>query len=175
MLNTKLMRTALACILVVVLMLSLFCVSVFAEETDDATADTTVDTTEDSTEATDDAATDDTTTTGDAADKDHDHDHDHETEAEEEKKGLTTGDIISLAVLGVAIIAVVIYCLTHKEKVGKFFRSIKSEYKKISWTPWTQVRKNTIVVLIVVISIGLLIAGLDFVFSKGIYALGRLF
>ena len=68
-----------------------------------------------------------------------------------------------------------VYCLTHKEKVGKFVRGIKSEYKKISWTPWTQVRKNTIVVLIVVIAIGLLIAGVDFIFSKGIYALGRLF
>ena len=166
MLNTKLMRTTLACILVVVLMLSLFCVSVFAEEVDGEADKTTVDTTDTTVDNTD------TTTTGDAADDGHDHDHD---EKEEEKKGLTTGDIISLAVLGVAIIAVVVYCLTHKEKVGKFFRSIKSEYKKISWTPWTQVRKNTIVVLIVVISIGLLIAGVDFVFSKGIYALGRLF
>ena len=167
MLKTKLMRTALACILVVVLMLSLFSVSVFAEDAADATDDATVDSTVDSSE---DTAGD---TTGDTDDG-HDHDHDEE-EKEEEKKGLTTGDIISLAVLGVAIIAVVIYCLTHKEKVGKFFRSLKSEFKKITWTPWTQVRKNTVVVLIVVISIGLVIAGLDFIFSKGIYALGRLF
>ena len=165
MLKTKLMRTALACILVVVLMLSLFSVSVFAEDAADATDDATVDSTVDSSE---DTAGD---TTGDTDDG---HDHDEE-EKEEEKKGLTTGDIISLAVLGVAIIAVVIYCLTHKEKVGKFFRSLKSEFKKITWTPWTQVRKNTIVVLIVVISVGLVIAGLDFIFSKGIYALGRLF
>ena len=167
MLKTKLMRTALACILVIVLMLSLFSVSVFAEDAADTTDDATVDSTVDSSE---DTAGD---TTG-ATDDGHDHDHDEE-EKEEEKKGLTTGDIISLAVLGVAIIAVVIYCLTHKEKVGKFFRSLKSEFKKITWTPWTQVRKNTIVVLIVVISIGLVIAGLDFIFSKGIYALGRLF
>ena len=169
MLKTKLMRTALACILVVVLMLSLFSVSVFAEDVADTQDDTTVDSTVDSSE---DTAGDTTGTTDDG----HDHDHDHdEEEKEEEKKGLTTGDIISLAVLGVAIIAVVIYCLTHEEKVGKFFRSLKSEFKKITWTPWTQVRKNTIVVLIVVISIGLVIAGLDLIFSQGIYALGRLF
>ena len=166
MLKTKLMRTALACILVVVLMLSLFSVSVFAEDAADTDKDTAADTTEVTTDST---AGDTTGATDDG------HDHDHEEEKEEEKKGLTTGDIISLAVLGVAIIAVVIYCLTHKEKVGKFFRSLKSEFKKITWTPWTQVRKNTIVVLIVVISIGLVIAGLDFIFSKGIYALGRLF
>ena len=168
MLKTKLMRTALACILVVVLMLSLFSVSVFAEDAADTQDDTTVDSTVDSSE---DTAGDTTGTTDDG----HDHDHDHDEEKEEEKEGLTTGDIISLAVLGIAIIAVVIYCLTHKEKVGKFFRSLKSEFKKITWTPWTQVRKNTIVVLIVVISIGLVIAGLDFIFSKGIFALGRLF
>ena len=168
MLKTKLMRTALACLLVVVLMLSLFSVSVFADDVADTDKDTAVDTTE---ETTDDTA-DDTTTTGDAADDGHDHE---EEEKEEEKKGLTTGDIISLAVLGLAIVGVVIYCLTHKEKVGKFFRSLKSEFKKIVWTPWTQVRKNTVVVLIVVIAIGLLIAGVDFIFSKGIYALGRLF
>ena len=166
MLKTKLMRTALACILVVVLMLSLFSVSVFAEDAADTDKDTAADTTEVTTDST---AGDTTGATDDG------HDHDHEEEKEEEKKGLTTGDIISLAVLGVAIIAVVIYCLTHKEKVGKFFRSLKSEFKKITWTPWTQVRKNTIVVLIVVISLGLVIAGLDFIFSKGIYALGRLF
>ncbi len=157
MLNKKLTRTLLACLMAIVLMLSLFTVSVFAEEADDADAAVT-------TEAAEDAAE----TTG-TADDEHNHDD------EEEKEGLVLGDIIMLSLLGVAIIAVVIYCLTHKEKVGKWARGLRSEFKKISWSPWTQVRKNTIVVLIVVLVVGLFIAIIDLIFQRGILAISSIF
>ncbi len=162
MLNKKLTRTLLACLMAIVLMLSLFTVSVFAEEADDAadTANTTA-------EATD---TEDPADTTGTADDDHDHE-----EEEEEKKGISLGDIIMLSLLGVAIIAVVIYCLTHKEKVGKWARGLKSEFKKIAWSPWTQVRKNTIVVLIVVFAVGLFIFIADLIFQQGIGAISSIF
>lgn len=187
MLNAKLKRTSIALILAVVLMLSLFPVAAYALEdagsaaedeagiildaaqTPDATESTPAET-EAETEADSSAET-----SSDAAADDHDHDHDHDDETTEEKKGLTTGDIISLAILGVVIILVVIYCLTHKEKVAKLWRGLKSELKKIVWTPWNQVRKNTLVVLVIIIAAAILIGVLDLLFSKGILALGKIF
>ena len=202
MLNSKLKRISLALVLAVILTLSLSSLSAFAledagaapdgeqgivldvaapAESDTATTeaeDTTAAEAEDAdaaakdTEAATEAEGDTVTTTGEADDHEG-HDHDHETT--EEKKGFTTGSIISLAALGVVIILVVVYCLTHKEKVAKLFRGLKSEMKKIVWTPWNQVRKNTLVVLVVIISAAILIGLLDFLFSKGIFTLGKLF
>ena len=152
MLNTKMKRSALSLILAVVLMFSVFSVSVFAEtdatETEADVAETEV-------------LTDGATTTED------DHDHDHESEEE----GITTFDIVSLIILGVLIIAGVVYCIKNREKVGKFLRSLKSEFRKISWSSWRDVRKNTLVVVVVVVVVAVVIGGLDFLFSRGILAM----
>jgi len=194
MLNAKLKRTTLALVLAVVLMLSLFPVAVLALEDAGAAPEDEAGIVIDASgatnpaESTGDAATDaadaekepadtesgaaDTTGT---ADDGHDHDHDHDDEKEEEKKGMTLGDIISLAILGVVIILIVVYCLTHKEKVGKLFSGLKSELKKIVWTPWNQVRKNTLVVLVVIIAAAIVIGVLDLLFHNGIVELGKLF
>ena len=156
MLNTKMKRSALSLILAVVLMFSVFSVSVFAEtetEVDGTEADVT------ETEVVTDGAT---------TDDGHDHDHDHE---EEEKKGLTTFDIVSLIILGVLIIVGAVYCIKNREKVGKFLRSLKSEFKKISWSSWKDVRKNTLVVVVVVVAVAIVIGGVDFLFSRGILAM----
>lgn len=178
MLNSKLKRTSLALVLAVVLMLSLFPVAAYALEDAGAAAEG-----EDGIVLDAGLATDATETTGETAtdtsaevEADEDHDHDHEDDkAEDEKKGLTLGDIISLAILGVVIILVVVYCLTHKEKVAKLWRSLKSEFKKIVWSPWNQVRKNTVVVLIIIVAAAILIGVLDLLFSRGIFALGKIF
>ena len=160
MLNSKLIRSALSLILVLMLVFSLGAVNVFADEASETEVETEVLT---------DGAVDDTAATED----EHDHDHDHEEE-EEAKEGMTTFDIVSLAILGALIVAGVIYCLKNKEKVGKFLRSLKSEFKKISWSSWRDVRKNTLVVLIVVIAVAILIGVVDVLFSKGIIALDNL-
>ena len=86
-----------------------------------------------------------------------------------------TGMIISLSILGVIVIAVTLFCIIKREKVGKFFRSLKSETKKVVWLPWNQVRKNSIVVIIVVVLVAVVIGVLDFAFSQGIITLGTLF
>ena len=190
MLNSKLKRISLALVLAVILTLSLSTLSAFALEDAGAAPDgeqgivldvaapaesetaEAEDADAKDTEAAAPAESDAVTTTGEADDHEG-HDHDHETT--EEEKGFTTGSIISLAVLGVVIILVVVYCLTHKEKVTKLFLGLKSEMKKIVWTPWNQVRKNTLVVLVVIISAAILIGLLDFLFSKGIFTLGKLF
>ena len=60
-------------------------------------------------------------------------------------------------------------------KIASFARSIKSEVKKISWSPWTDVRKNTFVVVVVIVICGVALAIVDYVFLQGITALGKLF
>ena len=59
-------------------------------------------------------------------------------------------------------------------RIASFARSIKSEVKKISWSPWTDVRKNTIVVVVVIAICVIALAIVDYVFAQGITALGKI-
>jgi preprotein translocase subunit SecE len=59
-------------------------------------------------------------------------------------------------------------------RITSFARSIKSEVKKISWSPWTEVRKNTIVVVVVIAICVIALAIVDYVFAQGITALGKI-
>ena len=192
MLNTKLRRTSLA-ILAVVLMLSVFAMTAFAEETianDILMADENANEvlSADAEQAEEDgdlkvdinaASGEEVVTTGseETADADdhagHDHDHDHDEE-EAEEKGFTTSDLVLLIIFGVVVIVAAIVCIIKREKVVKFLRSLKSEFKKIVWSPWNQVRKNTIVVIVVVIVLALIIGLLDFLFGHGITELKNL-
>ena len=60
------------------------------------------------------------------------------------------------------------------ERMGHFFRSYASEIKKIVWCPWKQVRKNSLVVLALVIACAIAICALDYAFSQAILGLGTL-
>lgn len=60
------------------------------------------------------------------------------------------------------------------KRIGKFFRDYGSEMKKVVWMPAKLVRKNTALVVIVVIIVGAVIGLLDYAFSQAIYAIGRL-
>ena len=194
MLNTKLRRSALVT-LAIVLMLSVFAMTAFAEETEAAVLDVlnaneavdVVDTPDaaedlevgstaaDAEEKAEDVATapaeDITATTGETAEDAHDHEHDHE---EEEAKGFTTSDLVLLIIFGVAVIVCAIVCIIKREKVGKFFRGLKSEFKKIVWFPWNQVRKNTIVVIIICVALAIVIGVLDLLFGNGITELKKI-
>ena len=190
MLNTKLRRTALVS-LVVVLMLSVFAMTAFAEDValitstnagesvdvataPEADADLEVGTVvadeevkaEDATEV----EASDATTTGTVTEDEHD--HDHEEEAADE--GFTTSDLVLLIIFGVAVIVCAILCVIKREKVGKFLRGLKSEFKKIVWSPWNQVKKNVIVVIVVVIVLAVVIGLLDFLFGHGITELKKI-
>ena len=57
----------------------------------------------------------------------------------------------------------------------KLVSTLKSEVKKISWSPWTEVRKNTLVVVVVIAVCAIGMAIVDYVFLQGITALGNLF
>ena len=195
MLNTKLRRTALVS-LVVVLMLSVFAMTAFAEgedlitstnagesvdiatapeadvsdlEVGTAVADEEVKA-EDATKVEASDATD-ATTTGTVTEEEHDHDHEEEATADE---GFTTSDLVLLIIFGVAVIVCAILCIIKREKVGKFLRGLKSEFKKIVWSPWNQVKKNVIVVIVVVIVLAVVIGLLDFLFGHGITELKKI-
>jgi len=56
-------------------------------------------------------------------------------------------------------------------RMAKFFRSIKSELKKIYWMPWKQVWRSTFVVLVMVAFIAVIIGGLDTIFTAGLDSL----
>ena len=60
-------------------------------------------------------------------------------------------------------------------RIKSWMRSVKSEVKKISWSPWTDVRKNTLVVVVVIVVCAIALTIVDYVFAQGITALGNLF
>ncbi|MBS7315877.1 MAG: preprotein translocase subunit SecE [Clostridiaceae bacterium] len=51
-------------------------------------------------------------------------------------------------------------------RAGKWFRELKSEFKKVVWPTKKQVLKNTAVVLVVLVIVGVLVGLLDFAFEK---------
>lgn len=61
------------------------------------------------------------------------------------------------------------------QRIGHFFRSYKSEIKKIVWSPWKQVRKNSLVVLALVVACAAVICALDIAFSEALLSLAELF
>ena len=144
----KILVSLLTLVLTLALMFSLFSVSVFAEDASSSTNDSSSSTTTD------------------------DHDHDHDDEKEESNIVET---IISLSIVGVVLIAVAVYCIVKREKVGKFFRALKSEMKKIVWFSWKDTRKSSIVVIVAVVLIAIVIGVLDFAFNNGIKLLYDLF
>lgn len=72
---------------------------------------------------------------------------------------------------------------SKKEKSGKpslfsriaaWFRSCKAEMKKVTWSSWSSVKTNTIMVLVSIIVISAAIGLIDLLFSQGIVILSIL-
>ena len=55
--------------------------------------------------------------------------------------------------------------------IGGFFKSVRSEGKKVVWPKAAEVWKNTLVVLVVIIIVGLVIYAVDFGLTTGMKAL----
>lgn len=56
---------------------------------------------------------------------------------------------------------------TEKPKKTSFFRGVKQEFKKITWPTKKDVMKQTVVVSIISVIVGLLIAGIDLLIKYG--------
>ena len=92
-----------------------------------------------------------------------------------ESKGLSTGAIVGIIVGAVALVAIVVLCIRFRENLGKFFRTYRSELKKVSWLPWDQTKKSTLVVLVVLIACAAAICLIDLGLSRGFLAFLGLF
>ena len=101
------------------------------------------------------------------------------TTASEEKDEAKPGDSIlwTLIPLGVVLVAVAVCAVIflgipkRREKTLKFLRSLKSEWKKISWYSWKQTLKGTAVVVVISVIIAIVVGLLDLGFTKGIDAI----
>ena len=60
------------------------------------------------------------------------------------------------------------------ERLKKFWRDYKSEFKKISWPSKEDTTKNTVVVVVSIIVVGVVVSVLDFLFSNGLTLLSHL-
>ena len=123
--------------------------------------------------AADDAADDAVLLSATAEDEHEGHDHADETEEEEATLGL--GFWISMGVLGALIIVGAVFAIIKREKLKVWLLSYKSELKKIVWSSKNDVKKNTIVVVVVIAICAVALTIVDYVFAQGITALGKLF
>ena len=80
-------------------------------------------------------------------------------------------------VLVLAIVAVVFFFVIPKrrETTLKFFRSLKSECKKVSWYSWSQTVRASVVVAVITVVIAVVIGLLDVGFTQGLNAITELF
>ena len=171
-------RSLLALIVSIVLVLSFFTVSAFAE-TESATeaatteaatteaATTEATTTEAATTeaATTEAATTEATTTTETTTTTDDHDHEFDW----------TELIVNLVIGGIIIIVAAILIIKNRVKLAAFLRSVKSETKKVVWSPKEQTRKNFLVVVIICVAVVILVGILDFAFGYAIAGLAKIF
>ena len=149
-----------AVLLAALLMLSLFAIPAFAEETSSATGSSAEVASSAETQS---SANSSATKGGTDTDK-----------KEDEKKGPNWDAIIAGGVVLLAILVLLVIYLVNAgfhAKVNKFFRDYKSELSKVVWSPLRDVKKNTAIVLIFSAFFAIVIGLLDFVFSKGIIAL----
>jgi len=160
-----------AVLLAALLMLTLFAIPAFAEETSSATdSSAVVDSSATDSSAIDSSAVEssatDSSATGSSA-------NNGSTTTTETKKinwdALVTGGVVLVALL----VLVVIYFVSpkFKEKVNRFFKDYSSELKKVVWSPARDVKKNTIIVLVISAFFAIMIGVLDVIFSRGILSL----
>ena len=167
-------RSLIALLLSLVLVVSLFTVSLSATEgvTDEIS-------TENSTEVTTEAATE-----ADESNSESVSETEKETETEtdntaaliekqqnEKKKTL----IVNFAIIGVIVLIAVLLCVKFRAKLGDFMRSVKSEMKKIVWSGKENTRKSFLVVIVVAVAVAILLGLMDLAFNTGISQLASLF
>ena len=60
------------------------------------------------------------------------------------------------------------------QRLTAWFKSLKSECKKIAWASFKSVRSNSVIVLVCVVIIAVVLGLLDYCFSSAIVGLSRL-
>lgn len=178
----------LAALLSLLMILSLTAVTAFAEETD-TTADTQAvvetgtgeaDTNTDTEPVTGEAATGEVDTTvetgteaGTSAGTEAGTKEETTTPAPKDNTGLIRA-LVNLGVGVVILVVLGILAYKNRAKIPGWWKGLKSECGKITWCPKDKLKKNTLVVVVIILAIAAAIGVLDFVFSRGMILLGEL-
>ena len=183
-------KSLIALLLTFVLVFSLFTVSTLADDTtaaDENESVVEVVTGENVTGVPTTGATEGTTEAAgsEAATEEASEEHEHETETEtgtsindaiEEQIASTRKTLIINGIIIAAIIIIlVVVAVKFREKLGNFFRSVKSERKKIVWASKENTLKGFLVVIVIVVAVALMIGLVDYAFDTGINGLNGLF
>ena len=171
----------LAALLSLLMLFSAFAVPAFAEDATTAEETTAAETVEETeagseTETESESATEtgtEASTTTSATTKEETTTEDKA--AAEAKKQQKTRGIINLCVGAAILVALAVLVIVYRAKIPTWWKGLKSECGKITWCPKEKLKKNTFVVVIIILVIALAIGVLDFVFSRGMILLGDLF
>ena len=171
----------LAALLSLLMLFSAFAVPAFAEDATTAEETTAAETVEETeagseTETESESATEtgtEASTTTSATTKEETTTEDKA--AAEAKKQQKTRGIINLCVGAAILVALAVLVIVYRAKIPTWWKGLKSECGKITWCPKEKLKKNTFVVVIIILAIALAIGVLDFVFSRGMILLGELF
>ncbi len=169
-------RSLIALLLSLVLVVSLFTVSISAtdkgsEAGTEVSATEAVSSAEEESAKETNAATDKETTEKDEAVTE----SDAEKAEREEREETTTSLIINGAIIAAIIVIIVLVAVKFRTKLFAFLRSVKSEFKKVVWSSKENTRKSFLVVVVVAVAVAALIFVIDFAFNQGITMLGDLF
>jgi len=53
-------------------------------------------------------------------------------------------------------------------RIGKFFKEVRGEMKKVIWPTWKQLVNNTLIVIAFIILVGVVLAIIDAIFTLGV-------
>ena len=95
--------------------------------------------------------------------------------AAEAIKAKKTTLIINACIIAAIIVIGVVLCFKFRKKLGEFLRSVKSEFKKITWTSKEQTLRGFIVVLVIAVIFAVVLTLMDLAFNTSISSLRNLF
>ena len=172
-------RSLIAFLLSLVLVVSIFTVSIFATDsaTNSVTESATESTTEESSSVEETTAekTEETTGKTESGSNSNSSSSDKvDTEAAQKEHTKRTLIINSVIIASIVVVAVVLI-IRFRKKLFEFLRTVKSELKKIVWSSKTQTRKSFLVVVVVAIAVALLLFIVNTAFTNGISMLADLF
>ena len=82
---------------------------------------------------------------------------------------MNPGLIIGSTVGGLAAVALVVWrqpVLAFAVRTATYMHNVRAEMRKVSWPTWDDLRKSTVVIVIIVFIIGAIIGLMDLIFSK---------
>ena len=154
-------RSLIALLLSLVLVVSLFTVGIFADDSEEA--DTAESTTVVEKEETTEKKAEETTKKTE------------ETTESAAVKRVKDSLIINGIIIGVIVLIGVVLIIRFRKKLGGFLSSVKSEFKRITWSSKENTRKSFLVVIVVAIAVALMLWLIDIAFNTGISELTKLF